>query len=148
VEDQIEAARRKLIVSGELRVGRAEWEATREFAAELKELTNRRLERIARVLEGQLGKSNWRFTHVNLGLHLVRGEEFQILVKPEEVGVQFRGFVIYRMTYAKRGAALQDLCGAKFQINYRESLDSIKARFSPWFEAGLARGLALWREQL
>jgi hypothetical protein len=40
------------------------------------------------------------------------------------------------------------VCDEFFQINYEEEQSQAEARFDPWLEQGVVRGLALWQRSI
>lgn len=81
------------------------------------------------------------------------GSQAEMLVSFHCIGQQFQGVLACSATWFRRvptdegtketegAAALTDNV---FQINYKEDQVDIEARFEPWLEAAIERGLALW----
>jgi len=47
-----------------------------------------------------------------------------------------------------QGSKSRPIEGATFQINYEEDIETAKARFSPWLDGVIVRGLNEWRRSL
>ncbi|MCY4494139.1 MAG: hypothetical protein OXB92_09820 [Acidimicrobiaceae bacterium] len=78
----------------------------------------------------------------------------EILTSFHVIGTQYRGLVGASMCFYRRQQAdnfeqqvieLQPVSNELFQINYRESADSVKRRFMDWLEQNLVLGLDQWR---
>ncbi len=81
----------------------------------------------------------------------------EILVSFHGIGHEYRGVLAAMLCFYRRQQTgdgdrevgeVTPLCDDTFQVNYLESGDEALARFTGWFEAGLARGLQLWRSGL
>ena len=78
----------------------------------------------------------------------------EILTSFHAIGTEYRGLVGVSMCFYRRQQAdnfeqqvieLQPVSDELFQINYRESADSVKRRFMDWLEQNLVLGLDQWR---
>ncbi|CAN5400359.1 hypothetical protein BH24ACT7_BH24ACT7_05230 [soil metagenome] len=78
----------------------------------------------------------------------------EILLSFHTIGKEFRGIVggslsFYRRQESDAGERLivdhQTACVEVFQINYKESVDAVRARFNHWLELGLVKALEIWR---
>ncbi len=78
----------------------------------------------------------------------------EILTSFHAIGTEYRGLVGVSMCFYRRQQAddfeqqiieLQPVSEDLFQINYRESADSVEDRFMKWLERSLVLGLDQWR---
>ena len=78
----------------------------------------------------------------------------EILTSFHAIGTEYRGLVGVSMCFYRRQEAdefeqqiieLQPVSEDLFQINYRESADSVEDRFMKWMERSLVLGLDQWR---
>jgi hypothetical protein len=81
----------------------------------------------------------------------------EILISFHGTGHAFRGILAVSACFFRRDqtderesevADLTSLSGEIFQVNYRESQDEAEARFGPWLEDILVKGLDIWRAGL
>lgn len=81
----------------------------------------------------------------------------EILLSFHGIGRDFRGVLGASMCFFRREdtedgereiADLVTVVDEVFQINYREDAQEIRGRFDRWLEAGLVRGLEVWRSGL
>jgi hypothetical protein len=81
----------------------------------------------------------------------------EILLSFHGIGHEFRGVLAASLCYFSREETDKDerelgdiiaLTNEVFQINYRENPMEAETRFQRWLEAGLVRGVELWRSSL
>lgn len=144
VEEQIEAVRLKMVWEGQIKVENPAWRIAREIADRVVSIANRRLTEVGELLTGQFGQAGWIFHVQGPVIRFVSpGNGLTVALQIAPPREQFRGVLLAKMTLLESNAILT---GEEFQINYKEPSESALARFRPWFEAGLANGLARWRE--
>jgi hypothetical protein len=83
---------------------------------------------------------------VTLLLNTGRSEALEISF--QGIGPYFRGLIGVVGFLTIQGSEPLPIEGATFQINYEEDSETAKARFSPWLEAVIVRGLNEWRRSL
>jgi hypothetical protein len=64
------------------------------------------------------------------------------------IGPRFRGLIGVVGYLFIQGTGSLPIEGATFQLNYEEDLETAKARFSPWLDGVIVRGLNEWRRSL
>lgn len=85
-------------------------------------------------------------------LGIVDGRQSAVLFSFHGIGHQFQGVLACSATWFQRvpldegteTAGDSPLCDEVFQINYKEDIVDIEARFRDWLERALERGLAVW----
>ncbi len=150
VEEQIQAARTALLPQTRpVNRTKSGWLVVDERVAEVSAAIAFRFGDVANLLNAQIGGAGgWHFQAAGQEIHLIRKDSRDIIrTMVQTAGDQFRGIYLVAVLYQGSGKAPVPL-GEWFQINYRESSASIHSRFNRWLEAGIASGIALWREQL
>jgi hypothetical protein len=138
-----------------------DWDRATETATQLIQVTTRQLVSVSSELNLEIG---------NLG----RGFGFGVADRPDDVG-ESNHFVILSLNTGRnealtisfraagpysrglievtgrldiQGSKSRPIEGATFQINYEEDIETAKARFSPWLDGVIVRGLNEWRRSL
>ncbi len=85
------------------------------------------------------------------------GSQSNILISFHVLGYEFQGILACSATWFQRtqtdegereSSGEAPLCDEIFQINYKENMNELKARFQDWLETVLERGLALWERDI
>ena len=148
---------------GRLSLKPREWARAKETATELVNLAAEQLGKVSQELGLEIGNlgEGFRFgvsgrrappnlaefyRPVTLSLNTGRNEALTISFRG--VGPSFRGLISVVGHLAIQGTEDLPIEGATFQINYEEDLETAKARFSPWLDGVIVRGLNEWRRSL
>jgi len=153
--DTVIAARDRLMQRGTPPL-RRDWDRAIETATQLIHLATRQLVSVSSELNLEIGSLGRGFSFgvadgpdnraVILSLNTGRSEALTISF--QEIGPHFRGLIEVIGHLDIHGTDPQPIEGATFQINYEEDLDTAKARFSPWLDGVILRGLNEWRRSL
>jgi len=81
-------------------------------------------------------------------LNLQAGTAASLVLSFQAIGPRFRGFIGVVPYFVTQGAEPKLVDGMAFQINYEEDLASATARFSPWLDDVIVKGLNMWRQTL
>jgi Fic family protein len=171
VEKAIAAAKRVLIAPGKS-LDPSIWPATKDTANRLMVLANRRLEKLAYALRGELEairpelqfqmgtsydlspallpyKANKLEYQQTYGLMILNSpRRSNIEVQAHGIGTKYRG-LIGIVTVFDDGSRNPVVVSAEpFQVNYAEPYESAERRFRPWLEDSLVNALTLWRKSL
>jgi ribosomal protein S4E len=71
-----------------------------------------------------------------------------LVVSFHEVGASYRGIIGVSALFQAEGEKAVPVCDEFFQINYEEEQSQAEARFDPWLEKSIVRGLALWQRTI
>jgi Fic family protein len=173
--DAVIAARDRLTQRG--RLPTKEWARAKETAKELLEFAYVPLEEVAKELGseiGNLGGFNFGAYFLTapadpirdaairaagivpdfaeydraISLELNTGRNESLVISFQGVGPRFRGLIAvigYLVIQETKTLLVEE---AAFQINYEEDVEKAEARFSPWLDGVIVRGLNEWRRSL
>ncbi len=71
-----------------------------------------------------------------------------LVISFHEVGASYRGIIGVSALFQAEGEKAVPVCDEFFQINYEEEQSQAEARFDPWLEQCVVRGLALWQRSI
>jgi len=71
-----------------------------------------------------------------------------LVISFHEVGASYRGIIGVSAFFQVEGDKAVPVCDEFFQINYEEEQSQAEARFDPWLETSVVRGLTLWQRTL
>jgi hypothetical protein len=71
-----------------------------------------------------------------------------LVISFHEVGASYRGIIGVSAFFQAEGEKAVPVCDEFFQINYEEEQSQAEARFDPWLEKSVVRGLALWQRTI
>ncbi|HEY3823340.1 MAG TPA: Fic family protein [Bryobacteraceae bacterium] len=103
--------------------------------------------RSAAIAEAGMTPDFDEYTEV-VGLNLHTGNHESLAISFHGIGPRLRGLigvVAYLEIPTIAGLLIE---GGTFQINYEEDLETAKARFAPWLNQVIVRGLNRWRQTL
>ena len=188
-EDAIKSVRQRLQARKDALV--AEWETAKAVAAELRDLSQGRLQEVADELRGEMrdvlehgsyfadgaaeggDRSHYyRYQIIQTarqldyfaGTHTYRSwarlvmrndNQTELLIAFHGIGHEFQGVLACSATWFQRVETeegereigpVTPVTDDVFQINYKESLEDVQARFSNWLEEAIVRALGLWQE--
>ena len=174
VDEAVAAVRASLVAKGQIIP--KEWNRAKDTLKSLLEAASQRLNEVAEKLRTEIGSVRPGFVFVvdvgrgqdpisqeiatqlkyvaSLGdlhqwvqLTLKTDRAVALVVSFHGLGSHFHGMLaVSAFLYggSQPVAAVDDF----FQINYKEDAGKAAARFQPWLEAAIVKGLALWRQQL
>jgi Fic family protein len=174
-DDAIAAIRDRLLQRG--RISPDEWLITKQTARQLMQLADSRLSQLSNSLATEIGRAAKEFDFTVGQRREIDSDEASIIAKIDQVadpveftfvvqlqmlttrpdafviaayalGPRYRGIVGVIAYLAVYEAEPELIEGGTFQINYEEDLESAKARFSPWLEGVIVKGLDQWRRTL
>jgi Fic family protein len=174
-DEAIAAIRDRLVQRGKLHL--AEWLVAEKTAKQLIELATNRLADVRGGLVRELGSpakgfsfgpstrksitpfeiellrgmglvadTAQYFSVIQLGMNI--GRHDTLAIAAYAVGPRYRGVIGVIAYLAIQGADAALIEGGTFQINYEENFESAKARFLPWLEHVIVKGLDRWRRTL
>ncbi len=174
IDEAVSSLRDLLVGMG--RIIPREWARSRAIADQLRLRVLARLDHAAKKLTGEITsiKPDFKFsvsgvtrsseiTQIADRLHYTanleeRNETVElrlwwpqfsaIAVSFHGVGHQFRGVLAVSAFLVREGQDPISACEEFFQINYEETPEEAQARFDPWLEDAIVRGLALWQRTL
>jgi Fic family protein len=171
VEKAIAAAKRVLIAPGKS-LDPSIWPATKDTANRLMILANKRLEKLAYALRGELEtirpelqfqmgtsydllpallpyKANRLEYQQTYGLMILNSpRRSNIEVQAHGIGTKYRGLIGIVTVFDDGSRNPVVVSTEPFQVNYAESYESAERRFRPWLEQSLVNALTLWRKSL
>jgi len=171
VEKAIAAAKRVLIAPGKI-LDPSIWPATKDTANQLMILANRRLDKLAYALRGELEairpelqfqmgtsydlspallpyKANRLEYQQTYGLMILNSpRRSNIEVQAHGIGTKYRGLIGIVTVFDDGSRNPVVVSTEPFQVNYAESYESAERRFRPWLEESLVNALTLWRKSL
>ena len=105
---------------------------------------------IARIaIAGELHYSaNLSGYHQLVKLRFRTSRNAALVISFHEVGASYRGIVGVSALFQAEGDKAVPVCDEFFQINYEEVQSQAEARFDPWLEKSVVRGLALWQRTI
>jgi Fic family protein len=161
--DAVIAARDRLMQRGRLLLKPKEWARAKETAAELVNFAAVHLGKVAQELGLEIGTLGEGFNfsvsskrapavlseyYHPVILSLNTGRNAALTISFRAIGPRFRGLIGVAGYLDIQGTDSVPIEGATFQINYEEDLETAKARFSPWLDRVIVRGLNEWRRSL
>ncbi|HET9184309.1 MAG TPA: Fic family protein [Candidatus Angelobacter sp.] len=72
--------------------------------------------------------------------------EWEIAIQARQIGTKFRGIIGIEAFFLS--PTTRQILSDTFQVNYAETREASLARFLPWLEESLVKGLSLWRKSL
>jgi Fic family protein len=169
--DAVIAVRDRLMQRGKLPT--KEWTRAKVTAEQLYKLATQQLGTVSNELGLEIGGFNFRVSSLGapddlrdssvraagivpdfveydqvVTLRLNTGRDEALVISFQGIGPHFRGLIGVVGFLAIHGSEPLPVEGAVFQINYEEDLENAKARFSPWLEGVIVRGLNEWRRSL
>jgi Fic family protein len=100
-------------------------------------------------LAGELHYSaNLSLYHQLLELTFKTSRNAALVISFHEVGASYRGIMGVSALFQAQGEKAVPVCDEFFQINYEEAQPQAEARFDPWLEKSIVRGLALWQRTI
>jgi fido (protein-threonine AMPylation protein) len=147
--DAIIAVRDRLVQRD--RLPQAAWLVAKQTADVLFESAVRRLGQIADELLRETGgpiATNSDYGRQVAGVALSQDPRAELVVAFHSAGPRFGGFVKVSVHLKLEEKGLVPIKGGTFQINYEESLEAARARFSPWLDRVITEGLMQWRRTL
>ncbi len=86
---------------------------------------------------------------VIMDIHSNREESWaSIEVQAHAIGSKFRGLIALLIAFQGEPGGIKIASDESFQINYAESFDSAKNRFTTWLDESLVNALNIWRKSL
>ena len=171
VEKAIAAAKRVLIAPGKS-LDPSIWPATKDTANRLMILANRRLDKLAYALRGELEairpelqfqmgtsydlspallpyKANRLEYQQTYGLMILNSpRRSNIEVQAHGIGTKYRGLIGVVTVFDDGSRNPVVVSKEPFQVNYAEPYESAERRFRPWLEESLVNALTMWRKSL
>jgi len=86
--------------------------------------------------------------HQLIELKFYTSRSAALVISFHEVGASYRGIIGVSAFFQVEGEKAVPVCDEFFQINYEEEQSQAEARFDPWLEQGVVRGLALWQRSI